>query len=50
MAPCFHDGVTGKVQTACAKEPTPGGRDLPTPGGCTGPGPGFSPTASPCSA
>src|SRR5689334_339881 len=39
MAPCFHDGVTGEVQTACASEPTPGGRELATPGGRTGPGP-----------
>jgi len=31
MAPCFHDGVTGEVQTACAREPTPGGRDLARP-------------------
>jgi len=42
MAPCFHDGVTGEVQTACASEPTPGRRDLATPGGRTGPGPGLA--------
>ena len=47
--PRFHEGVTGEVQTACAKEPTPGGRDLATSGGRTGPG-RVSPTASPGSA
>jgi hypothetical protein len=34
--------MTGEVQTACADDLTPGGRNLATPGGCTGPGPGFA--------
>jgi hypothetical protein len=34
--------ANGKVQTACAGESTPGGRDLATSGGCTGPGPGIA--------
>jgi len=29
--------VTGEVQTACAKEPTPGGRDLARPVAAPGP-------------
>ena len=47
-APASHE-ANGKVQTACARQSTPGGRDLATSGGCTGPAPGSaSHLARPC--